>query len=98
MVVHCDNPAAELLRYVLGQVVFQQSLASGQLDAPSPPVVRNPPRLPGRTPPERLRDFVGRNAQWDVGCGFPALWGGHVPDVYVPEVPPCRGAPAFEPA
>ena len=81
-----------------GQAVPQQPLAVGQPDAPSPPVVRNPPRLPGRASPEDLRDFARRNAHFDAGCALLPICGRYVLDVYVPEVPPCRRAPAFEPA
>jgi hypothetical protein len=98
MVVHGDDSPPELLGDVRGQVVSQQSLAIGQLDAASPPVVRNPPRLPGRASPEDPGDTAGRNAHLDAGCAPLPACGRHVLDVYVPEVPPCRRAPAFEPA
>jgi hypothetical protein len=98
MVVHGNDAAAELLRNVRGQAVPQQPVAVGQPDAPSPPVVRNPPHMPGRASPENLGDSSGRNAHFDAGCATLPMCGRHVVDVHVPEVPPCRRAPAFEPA
>jgi len=98
VVVHGDDSAAEILRCVPGQVVFQQPLTVWQPDAASPPVVRNPPRLPGRAFPEDLGDFAGRNAHLDAGYAPLPVSGWYFVDIYVPEVPPCRRAPAFEPA
>ena len=70
--------------------------AVGQPDAPSPPVVRDPPRLPGQAPPEDPGDFAGRNAHLDAGAP-PAVRRQHVVDVHVPEAPPCRRALEFVP-
>src|SRR5208282_4860926 len=98
MVIDSDDSTAELLGHVMREAVPQQPLGAGQLDAPPPPVVRNPPRLTRRTFPEDLRNFAGRNAHFDVGCGLLAQCGWHLLDIYFPKVPPRWRAPAFEPA
>ena len=85
------------MRYVQGQAVPQQPPAVGQPDAPPPPVMRNPPDVPRWVFPKDFGQFAGRNPHLDRGCAPPAVRHGHVLDICVPEVPPCRRAPEFVP-
>src|SRR5579862_2874567 len=97
MVVDSYDSTTELLCNVRREVVPQKPFGIGQPDAPPPPVVRDPPSLARRTFPEGLWNFAGRDAHFDFGCLLLILCDRHVLDVDVPEVPPRRRGPAFEP-